>query len=144
MKKTFREFLLGHKGDYLDESDFKPFEEQVREEYKKAIPHLAIFEVETPSMEEIRKKQLLDMAKMLGHSDEKIKRIEEILAKYKSVDEAMDKIRKLREDELLPNGGRRFKAKIVCEEGLVNYIEAGWEIVKELKSGKIVIKREIS
>lgn len=142
VKRSFREFLLGHKGDYLDESYFRPFEEQVREEYKKAVPHLTILEVETPSIEEIRRRQLIDMAKLLGFSEEKIKKIEEILAKYRSVDEAMDEIRKLREDEMLPNGGRRFKAKIVSEEELINYIEAGWEIVKELKSGKIVIKRE--
>ncbi|MHA1581978.1 MAG: tyrosine-type recombinase/integrase [Candidatus Baldrarchaeia archaeon] len=144
VKRSFREFLLGHKGDYLDESYFRPFEEQVREEYKKAIPHLTILEVETPSIEEIRRKQLIDMAKLLGFSEEKIKKIEEILAKYKSVDEAMDEIRKLREEEMLPNGGRKIQVKLVSEKELVNYLETGWEIIKELKSGKIVIKREIS
>ena len=144
VKRSFREFLLGHKGDYLDESYFRPFEEHVREEYKKAIPHLTIFEVETPSIEEIRRKQLIDMAKLLGFSEEKIKKIEEILAKYKSVDEAMDEIRKLREEEMLPNGGRKIQVKLVSERELVNYLETGWEIVKELRSGKIVIKREFS
>ena len=144
VKRSFREFLLGHKGDYLDESYFRPFEEQVREEYKKAIPHLTILEVETPSIEEIRRKQLIDMAKLLGFSEEKIKKIEEILAKYKSVDEAMDEIRKLREEEMLPNGGRKIQVKLVSERELVNYLETGWEIVKELRSGKIVIKREFS
>jgi len=143
VKRSFREFLLGHKGDYLDESYFRPFEEHVREEYKKAIPHLTIFEVETPSIEEIRRKQLIDMAKLLGFSEEKIKRIEEILAKCKSVDEAIDEIRKLREEELLPNGGRKNQVKLISEKELINYLEMGWEIVKELKSGKIVIKREI-
>jgi len=142
VKRSFREFLLGHKGDYLDESYFRPFEEQVKQEYMKAIPHLTIIEVETPSMEEIRKRQLIDTAKMLGYSEEKIKKIEEILAKYKSVDEAMDEIRRLREEEeVLPNGGRKFKVKIVSEKELVNYLEDGWEIVKELKSGSIVIRK---
>ena len=57
----------------------------------------------------------MDTAKLLGFSEEKIKKIEEILAKYKSIDEAMDEIRKLREDIVFPNGGRRFEARIIDE-----------------------------
>ena len=84
------------------------------------------------------------MTRLLGFSKRKNKSIEKILAKYKSVDETMKEMRKLREGEMLPNGGRKIQVKLVSEKELVNYLEMGWEIVKELRSGKIVIKREFS
>ena len=84
------------------------------------------------------------MARLLGFSERKNKSIEKILAKYKSVDETMNEMRKLREGEMFPNGGRKTQVKLVSERELVNYLETGWEIVKELRSGKIVIKREFN
>jgi len=51
---------------------------------------------EIASPEELRKKQVLDTVKVLGFSEDKIKRVEEALAKYKTVDEAVEEIRKLR------------------------------------------------
>ncbi len=85
------------------------------------------------------------MARLLGFSERKNKSIEKILAKkYKSVDETMNEMRKLREGEMFPNGGRKIQVKLVSERELVTYLETGWEIVKELRSGKIVIKREFS
>ena len=38
---------------------------------------------------------MLDTARIYGYPDEKIKKIEDALAKYKHVDEALDEIRKL-------------------------------------------------
>ena len=65
--------------------------EDLRRKYMKInfFPHLAA------SMEELRKKQVLDMVKLLGFSEEKIKRVEEALAKYERVDEALEEIKKL-------------------------------------------------
>lgn len=83
------------------------------------------------------------MARLLGFSERKNKSIEKILAKYKSVNETMNEMRKLKE-EMLPNRGRKTQVKLVSEKELVTYLEMGWEIVKELRSGKIVIKREFS
>ena len=39
------------------------------------------------------------------------------------------------------NGGKPFESKIVTEDELVQYVEEGWEICRELSNGKIVIRR---
>jgi len=39
------------------------------------------------------------------------------------------------------NGGKRFESKIIGEDELVQYVEEGWEICRELSNGKIVIRR---
>jgi hypothetical protein len=36
-----------------------------------------------------------------------------------------------------------MKQKKVTENELLTYLDEGWDLVKELKSGKIVIKREL-
>jgi len=34
-----------------------------------------------------------------------------------------------------------YESKIVSEEELIPYLDEGWDVVKELKNGKIVIRR---
>ncbi|MEM2780864.1 MAG: hypothetical protein QW791_08385 [Candidatus Bathyarchaeia archaeon] len=36
------------------------------------------------------------------------------------------------------------ESKIVTEKELISYLNSGWDIIKELKNGKIVIRRKIS
>ena len=43
------------------------------------------------------------MAKLLGFNEEKIKRLEETLARAENVDEAIEKFRRLREEPLEAN-----------------------------------------
>ena len=38
---------------------------------------------------------------------------------------------------------RKIETKIVPENELVPHLDEGWDLVKELKSGKIVIKRNL-
>lgn len=134
-----REFLMGHvlpgsRDAYYDRSKV----EELRAKYARVsfFPHR--------QTEELRKRQIIDMAKLLGFPEDKIRRIEEILAKYKSVDEAMDEIRKLREEVTLPNGGRRYRAKMVDADELVRYVEEGWEIVCELRDGRVVVRKSLA
>jgi len=56
VSKSFRERLLGHKGEYLDEWYFKPQTQALLNEYRKAIPHLTILEP-VAEYEEIRNKK---------------------------------------------------------------------------------------
>jgi integrase len=61
-----------------------------------------------------------------------IKPIKTKMAKPRDPDEADD----------CPNGNcRKCETKIVPENELVPHLDEGWDMVKELKSGKIVIKR---
>ena len=45
--------------------------------------------------EELRKRQVLDTVKLMGFPEDRIKRVEEALAKYATVDDSMEEIRKL-------------------------------------------------
>jgi len=41
------------------------------------------------------------------------------------------------------NGGKPFESRIVGEEELTAYLDEGWDLVKELSNGKIVIRRPL-
>jgi len=43
-----------------------------------------------------------------------------------------------------PNNCRRYETKIVSESKLIPYLDEGWDIVKELKNTKIVIRRSLT
>ena len=86
-----QEFLMGHilpgvQDTYYD----KTKTEDLRQRYKRVI-----FFPERGIPEEQRKRQILDTVKLLGYSDDKIKRVEEALAKYKNIDDGLDEIKKL-------------------------------------------------
>jgi hypothetical protein len=92
--------------------------------------------------EELRKKQILDMVRILGFPEDKIKRVEEALAKYKTVDEAMDEIRKLSlESYKLKEDAKIDPKKIVDEAELERYLAQGWDVQTILPSGKILIRK---
>jgi len=41
----------------------------------------------------------------------------------------------------LYDGSKPFESKIVFEDELTAYLDEGWDLVKELSNGKIVIRR---
>jgi len=41
----------------------------------------------------------------------------------------------------LTDGGKAYSALLVTDDDLVQYLEMGWEIVKELSNGQIAIRR---
>jgi hypothetical protein len=104
--------------------------------------------------EDSRRRQILDTARLLGFADDRIKRIEEALARYERVDEALDEIRKLESNSYKPanektrqtnaheakNTGNMTKV-VRGEQGLVKSLNEGWELVKELSNDKFLLKK---
>jgi len=132
---SFRERLLGHKGEYLDESYFKPQMQELLNEYRKAIPNLTILEP-LAEYEDIRKRQLLDTARLMGFGEEKLKRLEEVLARAKTTDEAIKEFKKLSENQAQNNNN----VKIVRgEKELLKHLENGWNLTKELNHDKYLL-----
>jgi len=41
------------------------------------------------------------------------------------------------------NGGKPFESRIISEEELTGYLDEGWDLVKELSNGRIVIRRAL-
>jgi hypothetical protein len=56
------------------------------------------------------------------------------MVKYRKNDE---------KDDCSDGNCRRYETEIVTENELLAHLDEGWDLVKELKSGKIVIRREL-
>lgn len=142
-----QEFLIGHilpgaQDTYYDKTKV----EDLRRKYAK----VNFFPDRGYSTDDSRKKQLMDMVKVIGFSEDKIKRIEEALAKYEHVDEALDEIRKLslesykKVKDCSGDGGfRKHEVQVVQGENtLVKLLDCGWDLVKELSNDRFVLKRD--
>lgn len=136
-----QEFLMGHilpgsQDTYYDKTKI----EDLRNKYAK----VNFFPRRAYSSEEFRKKQVLDTVKLMGFPEDRIRRVEEALAKYATIDDAMEEIRKL---SLRSYQGRSKKPndpkKIIDEHDLENYLTRGWDIQTILPSGKILIKNDL-
>ena len=64
------------------------------------------------------------MVRLMGFPEDRIKRVEEALAKYKTVDEAMDEIRKLSLEGYKVKGNGDPK-EVIREEELERYLDDG-------------------
>jgi len=134
-----KEALMGHKlpgsrGSYFDYHDV----DEVEQKYMR----LDFSPSREAYTEELRKKQVLDMVRLLGFPEDKIRRVEEALATYATVDEAMDEIRKISlEGYKLKENANGDPKKIVSEEDLERYLAEGWDFVSVLPSGRILIRK---
>lgn len=141
-----QEFLMGHilpgvQDAYYDSSK----EDELRRKYAQ----VNFFPERKYTDENFRKRQILDTAKMLGFPEDRIKKIEDALAKHGNVDEALDEIKKLGleshsstvEGDRNENGEKSEVRIIQGENKLVRFLHAGWVLVKELPENKFILKR---
>jgi integrase len=103
--------------------------------------------------EDQRKRAILDFARMQGISDEEINGIQNMLEKRKlgHMVTTDDLLRALREFDdakkrqvtktTMTDGGKVCSALLVKEDALVDYLEMGWEVVRELSDGQIAIRK---
>jgi hypothetical protein len=82
------------------------------------------------------------MVRILGFPEDRIKRVEEALAKYETVDEAMEEVRKLSLDGYrLRENPNSDPKKIISESELERHLAQGWDVQTVLPSGKILIRK---
>lgn len=134
VKKSYREFWLGHKGAYLETSYFRGEEAKHLEEYRKAISYLTIAEKPVMSEVERRKKTMIDNARLLGWSDER-------LAKFETFLQGCITMRQLdtAPKDFLKEETETDCQKIVSEGELEAYLSKGWRFVAMLSNGKVII-----
>jgi len=109
-----QEFLMGH---ILPGSQDAYYDYTKVEELRKKYMGVEFFPHRKTLTEELRRKQVLDTVRLLGFPEDTIKRVEEVLAKYVTVDEAMKEIRNLSLGSYkLKENGRSDPKKIVNEE----------------------------
>lgn len=132
-----RERMLGHFGGFsdpnlaLDSAYYRPVEEELLAEYRKAIATLTISEeVQTESF---AKKQIMDFARAFGRDlpPEVLKKMENILAKSKTVEEAIPELQRA----MTPN------MKTVKDTEIDEWLAQGWEPVERLSGRRVVIRK---
>lgn len=147
-----QEFLMGHilpgtQDTYYDKTKV----EDLRGRYLK----VSFFPERGYVTEDSRKRQILDTAKLLGYQDDRIKKIEEALAKYQNVDDALEEIKKLSlesskevdqpssKENYVENRTRtRPEVKIVKgEQTLTRLLQDNWDLVKELSQDMFILKK---
>ncbi|MGA2625450.1 MAG: site-specific integrase [Candidatus Bathyarchaeia archaeon] len=157
----YRVFFMGHKGDiearYTTNKGRLPENliEDMRRTYQESTEYLET----TPTQQKDRKELLLEMwrdqAKFYGIDPMRIKiERQKDLGRPLTLDEEerilQNEIRKLAAGrvvsrETMRNGGTplaEFENKLIEEQELVLYLNDGWEIVEQMKSGKITIRKQ--
>jgi len=134
-----QEFLMGH---ILPGSQDTYYDKTKIEDLRRKYAQVEFFPQKNYPSEELRKKQVLDTARLFGYDEDKIKRVEEALAKYASVDDAIEEIRKLSlEGYRLRENPKKEPKKIINENDLENYLAKGWDVQTVLSSGKILLTK---
>ena len=133
-----QEFLMGH---ILPGSQDAYYDKTKVEELRAKYARVEFFPQPMGS-EELRKRQILDMVRLLGFPEERVKKVEEALAKHKTVDEAMEEIRELGLNSFERREGKNSDPrKIVSEGELEGYLAEGWDVQAILPSGRILVRR---
>jgi len=134
LTKSIREAMMGHMAtEYLDKNYLRIPEHRLVQEYRRAVPALTIFEDVTSK--DYQKRQLLRQAALLLPED-KLRMLQEILARTDDIDKAVEEFRKLRKQV---NYGEH---KVVqSEEEMLRMLDEGWELVRELNGSKFLMKK---
>jgi len=148
---SYRETWMGHKAGYLDESYFRAEEPLHLTEYRKAIPHLTIYS--TPIEQKQLAAQIMKAtAASLGTvSDEQLKRIDEIFARAKTIDEAVDEFRKFKTEENKEEEKPERKPKTMhdgnskyyvahTEDELIQRLHDGYKLIQSLGPEKFLLE----
>jgi len=131
---------MGHKGLYLDASSFKAKESLHLTEYRKAVPYLTIYAIPTEE-KKLKAEMLLNFAKLQGYEDDQLRRLEDILARAKDMDEVISEFRRLNDKNASVNGnGKHIIAK--SEPALLRRLDEGWNLVQNLNEDKFLLQKE--
>jgi len=146
---SYRETWMGHKAGYLDDSYFRAEEPLHLAEYRKAIPHLTIYN--TPIEQKQLAAQIMKAtAASLGTvTDEQLKRIDEIFARAKTIDEAVDEFRKFKTEETEEKRERKPKTMhdgngkyyvAHNEDELIQRLHDGYKLIQSLGPEKFLLE----
>jgi integrase len=137
---SYREFWMGHKGGYLDESYFRAEEPQHLAQYRRIIPYLTVYG-NAAEEKQLRSKMLLDFARLQGYDDEKLKRLEETLARAKTVDDAITEFRRFAQEPKEAQNHAPHSYRIAKSESeLVDKLQNGWRLVQPLNGDKFLLE----
>lgn len=141
---AYRQFFMGHKGDM--ESRYTTnkgrLSDEMIEDMRRAFQQSEQF-LSTEEIQEKDKKELLlemwrEQAKLYGINPLKIK-IEKQRDESKTFG-LEDEILAIK-DAIVKSREERYEGKLVSEDELIRYVQQGWDIVKELQNGKVLVRK---
>jgi len=141
---SYRERWMGHKGLYLDVSYFRAEEALHLAEYRKAIPHLTIYSTEVDD-KRMRSRMLVDFARLQGTPEDQLRKLEEVLARAKTVDEGITEFKKLQDSAqgkprtMYDGNGRYLVAK--SEDEMLQRLHEDWRVVQALNHDKFLLEK---
>jgi integrase len=142
---SFREKWMGHRGAYLDLSYFRAEEQVHLAEYRKTVQGLTIYAAALDD-KKIRSKMLVDFARLQGTPEDELKKLEDVLARAKTVDEGIQEFRRLKEEAVtkkpktMHNGGGRYLVA-KNEEEMIGKLHEGWTLRQPLNSNKFLLEK---
>lgn len=140
VRRPYLEFWMGHKGAYLDNSYFRAnLKEHIRE-YEKAVPLLTVYRVGVQE-KKLRVKAMIDFAKLQGYNEEKMRKLRDVLARAKDLDEGIREFRRFQQQEQLLGVTNNNHEVVTGEKQLLEKLEAGWKLVQPLNGDKYLIQQ---
>jgi integrase len=137
---SYRERWMGHKGLYLDESYFRAEESLHLSEYRKAIPHLTLYALPTEE-KKLRSQMLVDFARLQGYSGDELKKLEDVLARSKDVEEAITEFKKLKDEASPANASKPKHIIAKGEKDLLRHLDDGYKMLETLDADKFLLER---
>jgi F0F1-type ATP synthase delta subunit len=134
---------MGHKGDMEARytTNKGRLSDEMLEDMRRAFQQSEQF-LSTEEIQEKDKKELLlemwrEQAKLYGINPLKIK-----IEKQRDcgITDIEDEILAIK-DEIVRSREKRYEGKLVSEDELVAYVQQGWDIVKELQNGKVLVRK---
>jgi integrase len=116
--------------------------EKTRELLSEAnVTHILKLQSERTPIEEVRKKSLMDFAKLQGFSEEKLRRLKDVLARSKDLDETINEFRRLEETEEseVMNGDGRYCIAHGDKE-LMQKLSNNWKLIQSLNGDKYLLQ----
>jgi len=138
---SYRERWMGHKGLYLDMSYFKAEEPLHLAEYRKVVHYLTIYALPTEE-KKLRSQMLMDFAKLQGYEPEQLKKLEDVLARSKDIEEGISEFRKLGEQAQIIEDTQKQPKNIIVkgDTELLRKLEDGYSLVQSLDADKFLMK----
>jgi hypothetical protein len=136
IKKILRHKVSGEENPYS-----QPKIASLRDAYKTALPYLDLSE--KPSEVDRDKQQMRNMGAMMGWTQQKMARLEELLIEAKSTTEVRKIPEQLKREELNSfKLGNEDCQLMISEDQLEDHLKRGFHFVATLPSGKILVSNE--
>ncbi len=140
---AYRQFFMGHKGDmesrYTTNKGRLSDEmiEDMRRTFQQSEQFLSTEEIQEKDKKELLLEMWREQAKLYGINPLKIKIEKQRESKTLGFDDEILAIK----DAIVKSREERYEGKLVSEDELVRYVEEGWDIVKELQNGKVIVRK---